>query len=133
MKRFKTINFSEKLVTEEYKLPVTESTPFVVDDSQFIPMSEAIKQLSVNNSSGTSDGLVYDFPNGKDDGRPIPISRSKDVRDIAEISTAIMEDVNNLADSMESARKANKKRAEFEQNIAAIKSAGSAQADNTTK
>lgn len=133
MKRFKTVNFVEKLELEDVELPKTPDSPYVVDDSCFIPMSEAIKQLSVNGSSGTTDGLVYDFPNGHDDGRAIPVSRCKDVKDIAEISTAIMEDVNKVTESLESERKAAKKRADFEKSLADIKSAGSAQADNSTK
>lgn len=133
MKRFKTVNFVEKLELEDVELPKTPDSPYVVDDSCFIPMSEAIKQLSVNNGSGTSDGLMYDFPNGKDDGRAIPISRCKDVKDIAEVSAAIMEDVNKVTESLESERKAAKKRADFENSLAAINSAGSTKADNTTK
>lgn len=133
MKRFKTINFVEKLELEDVELPKTPDSPYVVDDSCFIPMSEAIKQLSVNNSSGTSDGLMYDFPNGKDDGRAIPISRCKDCRDIAEVSAAIMEDVNKVTESLESERKVAKKRADFEASLQSIKNAGSESNDTTTK
>lgn len=133
MKRFNTINFTEKLSLIDYELPKTPKSEYVVDDSCFIPMSEAIKQLSVNNGNGTTDGLMYDFENGRDDGRPIPISRCKDVKDIAEISSAIMDDVNKVTESIESERKAIKKRAEFEANIQAIKNAGSASTDSTTK
>lgn len=133
MKRFNTINFTEKLSLVDYELPKTPKSNYVVDDSCFIPMSEAIKQLSVNNSNGTTDGLMYDFENGRDDGRSIPISRCKDVKDIAEISSAIMDDVNKVTESIESERKAAKKRADFEANIQAIRKAGLGSTDSTNK
>ena len=38
----------------EYILPVTPDSPYVVDDSNFIPISEAVKQLGTAQQTGDS-------------------------------------------------------------------------------
>ena len=71
----------------------TPDSPYVVDDSGFLPIAEAIKQLKGNTVSGGEIEQTYDFPNGFDDGRKIPYNRRTDCKDITEISSAIMQDV----------------------------------------
>lgn len=127
MKRYITINNIDEMEMVEDKLPVTPSSPYVVDDSCFIPMSEAVRQLEVSSSS---DNTVenYDFPDGKDDGRSIPISRRKNVKDIAEVSSEIMSDINNLSEKIS---KNQKKAAEIAAFESELKSAGSSSSEST--
>lgn len=71
-----------------YKMPETPKTAYIVDDSSFVPISEALKQLqNVQPLNESKLDSFYDFPDGKDNGMSIPISRSpRNFSDIAEIS-----------------------------------------------
>lgn len=76
MKRFVTISvFGSK--TKDFDIPTwNKKTKRIVDDSHFIPMSEAVKQLSKTSplSQGVID-VIYDFPDGKDTGMKPPVAR----------------------------------------------------------
>lgn len=81
----------------EDKLPIIEAGEFVVDDSAFCPMSEAIKQLSrVNDPTLGQLSECYDFPNGKDNGKQLPITRQRNFGDLAEYSQEIREQSANM-------------------------------------
>lgn len=55
------------------------------DFSAFVPTAESVRSLPVGDI-----GLQhYDFPDGKDDGRPVPLGRKRGV-DIAELGEAII-------------------------------------------
>lgn len=72
------------------ELPEVPQGVYVVDDSCFTPMSEAIKQLSrINDPTSGQLSEVYDFPNGRDTGKHIPITRRRDFGDLAEYSQEI--------------------------------------------
>ena len=43
--------FNHDIGDMEYKLPVTPDSEYIVDDSSFVPMKEAIKQLSAIGTS----------------------------------------------------------------------------------
>lgn len=107
--------------------PMTKSSPYVVDESGFIPIAEAIKQLKGNSVSGGEIEQTYDFPNGVDDGRKIPYSRRTDCKDIAEISSAIMEDVGHITAEIEKGRAKKKSQDDFNKRLESIK------AEPTTK
>ena len=86
----------------EYSLPVTEDSDYIVDDSAFIPMSEAVKQLGLNhNFTGSDMKTAYDFPDGKDSGIPIPINRTKNGKDIAELSQSIAEQQETISNELQ--------------------------------
>lgn len=91
------------------------SGEYVVDDSHFVPMSEAIHQLGVNASASNNAGL-YDFPDGKDTGIPLPISRKKGVT-LAEISMAINESNVKISDAAKAQETYSKKIQSFEQSL----------------
>lgn len=77
MRRFKNISlFGSSLY--DYEPPKQKNGPFIVDDSSFIPMSEAVKQLSRTNPLGTGyiEG-AYDFPDGIDTGMHVPVARMR--------------------------------------------------------
>lgn len=116
-----TINTHSVLKVDNYELPHTKVTPYVVDDSFFIPTSEAIKQLGANSGVQTNLKEYYDFPDGKDSGISVPITRTKNGKDIAEISTHIMESINETSDKISEARNFAKKKAAFDKSIQDIK------------
>lgn len=82
-----------------YKLPETPKTDYIVDDSAFVPISEALKQLqNVQPMSDSQLDSFYDFSDGRDNGMSIPISRSpRNFSDIAEISSEITAKVKDIA------------------------------------
>ena len=98
MKRYDTINLDKSMKIEEYEDPKVKYGPYIVDDSNFVPISEAIKQLANQGLSDVEMKSYYDFVDGHDTGIKIPINRTHDGKDIAEISQHIMEQVNNIAD-----------------------------------
>lgn len=74
-----------------------ESGEFVVDDSCFCPTSEAIKQLGrISDPSSGQLAEVYDFPNGRDNGKKLPITRRRDFNDLAEYSQEIREQTDKM-------------------------------------
>lgn len=86
---------------DEYELPPTPIDKYCVDDSGFVPISEALKQLD-NVMPANAEQLAdyYDFANGKDSGIEIPLGRNpRESSDIAEISTAITNKVKTLVDT----------------------------------
>lgn len=119
--RLNTVNVHSSLEVEIYELPSTPDSEYVVDDSNFIPMSEAIKQLGSNNVGSEMIKSYYDFPDGNDTGVSIPISRTKNGKDIAELSSEIMNNVNEIAEKTENAKKTAAERASFEKKLADIK------------
>lgn len=90
MKRFKSISIFGSTL-EEVKIPTwNKPTKRFVDDSHFIPMSEAVKQLS--KTSPLSNGVIetiYDFPDGKDTGMKPPVARLRP--DLAVLSQTVRE------------------------------------------
>lgn len=91
----------EKKRVECLPFNYTPDSDYIVDDSSFIPISEAIKQLKGNNVSAGEIEQTYDFPNGRDNGMSIPLSRRTDVKDIAELSSGIMEQAEQLSTKLE--------------------------------
>lgn len=83
---------------DDYHIPSCALGKYIVDDSNFVPMSEALKQLDrLPPASGSVLDGYYDFPKGKDDGRGVPALRDlHEYNDIAEISTVINERVSDI-------------------------------------
>lgn len=83
----------------EDSVKCVEPGEFIVDDSCFCPVSEAIKQLGrISDPSPGQLAEVYDFPNGRDNGKQLPITRRRDFHDMAEYSQEIRtqtDDMNN--------------------------------------
>ena len=105
-----------------YHLPVTPDSEFIVDDSNFIPMSEAIKQLGSTPFDGDSVKSNYDFPDGNDNGIEIPYHRKSDVKDIAEISAHISEEQEKIATELKKAQDFEKFKAKTTMEMESIKS-----------
>lgn len=106
-------SFAYHVGDNEYKLPVTPDSEYVIDDSSFVPIKEAIKQLGNGYGEGNHIEQMYDFPDGKDTGVQIPFSRSSQFKDIAELST----EINNQQDSVNNVLNEAKKEQEFRDKI----------------
>lgn len=114
IKRLSTINLVGEVNVISYELPKTKKTPYIVDDSHFCPISEALKQL--NHSAPISDSEIescFDFPDGKDDGRGIPFQRQSACVGVAELAQNIMDDVHTISETVDKAKKTALKRAEL--------------------
>lgn len=98
MRRYNTINLDKTIKIEEYEDPKVKYGPYIVDDSNFVPISEAIKQLSAQGLTDVELHGYFDFTDGRDTGINIPINRTHDGKDIAEISQNIMEQVKDISD-----------------------------------
>lgn len=67
--------------------PVQVVGSYVVDDSAFVPLSEAVKNVSAGAVSPAMVKTMYDFADGKDDGSSVPVDRTHSFTgDIAEVS-----------------------------------------------
>lgn len=114
VKRLSTISLvcQNKIVDSE--LPSTPDSKFIVDDSHFCPMSEAVKQLSkITPVTADEVQMYYDFPSGRDNGKQVPFERSASYSDITELSNSIIEDTKNMAETMEKERKKQERSAQL--------------------
>lgn len=92
MKRYEKIDWLNGSRIIDYEIPKKEFEDSITDKSHFIPMSESVKRIkNMAPISGDTIKIMYDFPNGRDNGAPLPIGR-KIGHDIAELSTAIRQD-----------------------------------------
>lgn len=93
VKRLTTVSLVDKSVSTDYVLPLYKTGDYVVDDSGFQPMSEAVKQLS-KTAPLTSDQIAaaYDFPDGKDTGMKVPVERLPRTSDIVEIVSGMQQE-----------------------------------------
>lgn len=93
VKRLTTVSLVDKSVSTDYVLPLYKTGDYVVDDSGFQPMSEAVKQLS-KTAPLTSDQIAaaYDFPDGKDTGMKVPVERMPRTSDIVEIVSGMQQE-----------------------------------------
>lgn len=67
--------------------------PYIVDDSGFVPMSEAVKRVTGGALSKEQIKTMYDFPDGTvPSGFRVPLDRRRGFTgDIAEVSQAVRE------------------------------------------
>ena len=122
MRSYNTICLDKTIKIVEYNEPKIKSGPYVVDDSNFVPISEAIKQLSNQGLSDIETKSYYDFVDGRDTGIKVPINRTHDGKDIADISSNIMEQVNDIADKKLKAEDKINQQIEFQKQINDINS-----------
>lgn len=105
IKRFNTISIFGNMAIEDYKEPEQAATPYIVDTSGFIPMSEAVKK--VTGRTGTAGDILhrYDYLDGK--GSPadrIPVDRThRFTGDIAEVSVAMRDAAQRVNNDMSNA------------------------------
>lgn len=98
---------------------------YVVDDSHFVPMSEAVKRVTGGTLSANDVKVMYDFADGKDTGKKIPVDRTHSYTgDIAEVSYHLR---SAEASAKEALAKA-KQRYDYEQEVKSLSGA----VDNVT-
>lgn len=119
---FKTICFdpSDMVVCSAVSDPVASKDfgEYVVDDSHFVPMSEAVKRVTGGTLSPQEVRAMYDFSDGKDTGKKIPVDRSHRFTDLAEISV----EARKTAEKVKQGLKEAKEQYEFEQKLENINS-----------
>lgn len=102
MKRYYTIDSIEGSKTFDYKFKDYEKGPYMCDRSRFIPVSELAKSVR-NESIGAADLGRYDFPDGRDDGRDVPIARRRP--ELAEMSVEVRRQQKEVAGKIEDAKR----------------------------
>lgn len=72
---------------------------YVVDDSSYIPLKEAVKNVNAGSITPQMARTLYDFPNGKDDGSKVPVDRTHGFTgDIAEVAVVARESAQAVKD-----------------------------------
>lgn len=132
VKRLSGVNTFTNNKIVEYELPKTPKTKYIVDDSSFIPMSEAVKQLSRVSVSNEIENMCYDFKDGKDTGMKVPIQRMG-MSDITEISQSIMEDIHDITDKIEKGKKKAEKQAVLDAKLQSIKNISVSNTNQTSE
>lgn len=91
---------------------------YIVDDSAFVPMSEAVKRVTGGALSQQDIKTMYDFPTGKvATAFKLPVDRTHAYTgDIAEVSKAVREAAKGAQEELEEA----KRQFDFEQRLNAI-------------
>lgn len=128
MKRYKTINFVDELEKEEIEVPEQIVGDYVVDDSNFVPTSEAIRQLGAGGVTKDIQNQYYDFPTGEDTGVPVPFSRRPECNDIAVLSSRISEDTEAMSEQIKESKKARARADKLEADIKAAAASSSSPA-----
>lgn len=125
VKRLTTVSLVDKSVSTDYVLPLYKTGDYVVDDSGFQPMSEAVKQLS-KTAPLTSDQIAaaYDFPDGKDTGMKVPVERMPRTSDIVEIVSGMQQESAEISAKVD---RINERLANQKQIEAALKTSSSSQ------
>lgn len=83
----------------EFEPPEKDYGDYVVDDSSFVPMSEAVKRVTAGALTPEQIKSMYDFADGKDTGVKIPVDRSHrfsgDIAEVSELAHQAVSDVNS--------------------------------------
>lgn len=91
-------------------------SPYIVDDSAFIPQSEAVKQVNALKAlSDVEIKSMYDFPDGRDDGRKS--SFIKYHKDIAEVSQDIRAQTSKVKQSLKDYKDEVERRKKFKERL----------------
>lgn len=113
--RFGTVDASGSIATHKLTFKFKGSDcKSITDKTAYVPDAEAVKRLKMAGAESLISPSMYDFPDGVDDGRKVPVARLKGV-DIAEVQAAIREDDAVLADKIGKARR----RADYEEALRA--------------
>lgn len=102
MKRFKTINplLGSSLV--DFELTPEPIGEYCVDDSHFVPISEAVKSLT-GNVGDLASQFNFDYKDGKDTGFKVPVDRTHRLDPLVDTAMSLRENIE------ESSKKALKK------------------------
>lgn len=89
--------FPQKDMFETIDVPLhRDFDKSVADFTQFVPTAESVRSLP----AGDIGLQHYDFPDGKDDGRAVPLGRKRGI-DIAELSESVVSQNTSVNESVE--------------------------------
>lgn len=104
MKRFTTFTTINGGTKEELKMPHSKWGKKCIDLSMYQPQSELVKQIEKRrNLTGDEVKGFYDFANGRDTGRKIPLSRQAKNNDLATLSQEIRKEQTNVNEKIANA------------------------------
>lgn len=102
MLRYDTINTLGGVEQVHCKDTPQVEGPYVVDDSSFVPLKEAVKNVNAGSITPQMARTLYDFPNGKDDGSKVPVDRTHGFTgDIAEVAVVARESAKAVNDEFQ--------------------------------
>lgn len=101
MKRFKTINSLLGSSLVDFELTPEPIGKYCVDDSHFVPISEAVKSLTGNVGDLTSQ-FNFDYKDGKDTGFKVPVDRTHRLDPLVDTAVSLRD---SIKDSSEKALK----------------------------
>lgn len=119
MQRFNKISLVEKTEKIDYQYKSPTFTESITDKSFFIPTSQQLQGLQ-RNTMTQEDLQHYDFKDGKDTGKPVPITRKQGI-DLAEISTAIHNEQETIKETINKAIKTEKLKQQLKQETESFK------------
>lgn len=108
MKRYSKIRNSYLDSDNTYDFSVYVKKDFgdsLSDKSHFVPISEALSSLTPSDSMHTEDNRNYDFPDGRDDGRSIPLGRKPSECEITNMFTEASKGQASASQSISRAKK----------------------------
>lgn len=114
MKRYSSLDPISGGMILDYDVPAASYDESLTDKSHFIPTSEAVKRLASAPPLGHDVvRQIYDFPDGRDNGSAVPLSRTKGV-DMAVLSTAIRLEQDSVNTAIAEAKDKARVRAEID-------------------
>lgn len=102
MKRFATINTFSGSQLIDYEIPKEKTGKYCVDDTHFVPMSEAVKSITGSGSSDLLSQFNYDYKDGKDTGFKVPVDRTHRLDKLVDTSVSVR---NASKEMLETAKK----------------------------
>lgn len=82
-----------------------EFSDSLADKSHFVPISEALASLTPSDSMHIDESRNFDFPDGVDDGRSIPLGRKPSEREITNMFTEATRGQASASQSISRAKK----------------------------
>lgn len=100
----------EKIEMDTKSIYLKINAPYVVDDSKFCPVKNALENLKGQVLSDEQIAQSYDFSDGQDNGAELPITRGR-FADITEVSAEINKTSNNLKESFDDFKESEERKA----------------------
>lgn len=91
MKRLLTINSFIGSEVVDYCIEPVPIGKYQVDDTHFVPTSEAVKSITGSGSSDLISQFNYDYGDGKDTGFKVPVDRTHRLDPLVDTSVALRE------------------------------------------
>lgn len=100
--RFKRISVFGSKLNDVKPLEPVYSEDYIIDRSHFCPVSEALASQKLSPFSGAVASVLFDFPDGRDNGMRLPAVRLHNVKDLAEVSVALRSETETVRQTYQS-------------------------------